>query len=87
VAADAVPRGLTVGEVARRYRVGRDRVRGWIARGELAAINTADACADRPRYVVTADALERFEQSRSAAKPKPAPRRRRALDVDYFAEL
>ncbi len=33
--------GLTVRDVACRYRVGEDKVRGWIARGELRAINTA----------------------------------------------
>jgi Holliday junction DNA helicase RuvB len=37
-------------EVARRYRVGEDRVRGWIARGELRAVNRGDLRAARPRW-------------------------------------
>jgi hypothetical protein len=44
--------GLTVRDVARRYRVGEDKVRGWIARGELAAINTATVMCGRPRWVI-----------------------------------
>jgi hypothetical protein len=35
--------GLTVREFALRYRVGEDKVRGWITRGEVTAINTAAA--------------------------------------------
>jgi hypothetical protein len=73
--ADAAPppAGLTVREVARRYRVGPDKVRGWIARGELAAVNTASALCGKPRWVITADALTRFEKRR-AAGPPPDPR-------------
>jgi transposase len=81
-------RGYTVVEVARRFRVGRDRVREWIVRGELEALDTADPHTGRPRYVVTAEALERFERSRSAARPKPQPRqRRRVVPLDYFPDL
>jgi transposase len=78
--------GLTVADVARRYRVGEDKVRGWIRRGELAAINTADRRCARPRYVVTAESLEQFERGRQVATPpKPAKRRKRTTQVDYFA--
>jgi hypothetical protein len=77
--------GYTVRDVARRYRVGEDKVRGWIRRGELAAVNTAGVQCGKPRFVVTAEALIAFEQRRAAANPKPAPRRkRRAAEVDYF---
>jgi hypothetical protein len=79
--------GLTVAEVARLYRVGEDRVRGWISRGELFAINTSDATCKRPRYVVPAHALERFERGRAAARPKPAPRRKRKSHlIDFFPD-
>jgi hypothetical protein len=76
--------GLTVREVARRYRVSPDRVRGWIRRGELGAINTAGAKCGKPRFVILPMALERFERGRSAAQPKPTPRRRRRPAVIEF---
>jgi transposase len=82
--ADAATAGLTVAEVARRFRVGEDKVRSWIKSGELAALNTASALCGRPRFVVTPDALAAFERRRSAAAPKPARRRRPAPTIDYY---
>jgi excisionase family DNA binding protein len=82
-----VSRGLTVAEVARRYRVSPDKVRGWIKRGELPAINTADTKCGKPRFVITPEALAEFERSRQAATPpKPVKRRKRANYVDYFPD-
>ena len=54
-------RGLTVREIARRYRVGEDKVRLWIRRGELRAINTSEALCGRPRWVIPPEALVGFE--------------------------
>jgi excisionase family DNA binding protein len=77
--------GLTVREVARRYRVGEDKVRTWIARGELKAINTAAALCGRPRWVVPVDALAEFERRRAGGPPpKPPSRRRRREAIDYY---
>ena len=45
----SLPRGYTVREVALRLRVGEDKVRNWIARGELLAINTATVVCGKPR--------------------------------------
>jgi transposase len=80
-------RGLTVADVARRYRVGEDKVRRWIARGELAAINTAAAFCGKPRWVITPDALIAFERRR-AGGPRPTPKRRRRQPpaVDYLPD-
>ena len=79
--------GLTVREVARRYRVGPDKVRRWIKAGELFAINTADVLCGKPRYVVTADALQRFEAGRAVADPpKPQRRRRQTVMTDYYPD-
>lgn len=78
--------GRTVAEVARLLRVGADKVRAWIRRGELAALNTADP-GDRPRFVVLPDQLEAFRRQRAAAPPpeaKPARRRRSTAMRDYF---
>jgi len=79
--------GLTVRDVARRYRVGEDKVRAWIARGELKAINTAAVLCGRPRWVVPADSLAAFERRRAGGPPpKPPPRRRRSTLVDFYPD-
>jgi hypothetical protein len=83
------PRGLTVLDVAKRYRVSPDKVRGWIRRGELAAVNVASSLLGKPQLRITAEALAAFEARRTAAVPTPeAPRRprRRAAVKDYFPE-
>jgi transposase len=78
-------RGHTVRDVARRLRCGEDKIRLWIRRGELAAINTASALCGRPRWVVTVEALVEFERRRTASPPpKPPRRRRRPTLVDYY---
>jgi len=77
--------GLTVREVARRYRVGEDKVRGWIRRGELADINTAATLCGKPRWVISAEALAEFERRRAGGPPpKPPCRRRRQQAIDYY---
>ena len=82
------PAGLTVADVARRYRVGPDKVRGWIDRRELAALNTASSLSGRPRYVVTAEALLEFERARQAGPPPALPRRARrpAGRIDFYPD-
>src|SRR5262245_23157413 len=78
--------GWTVRDVAARYRVGCSKVRAWIARGELVAINTGPPCG-RPRWVVTVDALEAFEQRRAGRRPqKPARRPKRVRAVDFYPD-
>jgi transposase len=79
-------RGFTVSDVAARFRVGEGKVRGWIRRGELAAVNTAAVLRGKPRWVITPEALARFEAARQAQTPtRPALRRRRPPDlVDYY---
>jgi transposase len=77
--------GLTTRDVAKRYRVSEDKVRAWIARGELAAVNTATALCGKPRWVVTPDALAAFEKRRAGAPtPKPPRRRRNEQEEDFF---
>jgi hypothetical protein len=85
----ATHHGYTVAEAARRYRVSPDKIRGWIARGELQAINTAAALCGKPRYVILPEHLEAFEQRRTVGQPAaPAMRRRRksaeAAAIDYY---
>jgi transposase len=87
VATDVLPRGYTVRELAQVWRVSPDRIRAWIARGELTALNTADAACGRPRYVILPHHLAAWEQRhRAGPTPKP-PRRRNQTDmVDYFPD-
>lgn len=79
-------RGYTVKEIAERYRVGEDKVRGWIRRGELRAINIATHLCGRPRFVIPPDALPEFEKRRTAAEPPKPPRRKRLPKgvIDYY---
>lgn len=80
--------GLTVSDLAKRFRVSPDKVRNWIKRGDLSAINTADRRCGRPRFVVTVDALAAFERGRQAATPAaPKPsRRKRITGIDYYPD-
>jgi hypothetical protein len=82
------PRGFTVRETARYFRVSPEKIRNWIAKGELLAVNTADPLAAKPRLVVTADAVARFERARQAARPEPPPRRRkrRTPAIDFYPD-
>jgi hypothetical protein len=88
--ADAPPSrsaGLTVADLATRYRVSPDKVRAWIARGELAAVNTAAALCGRPRWVVLPDALAAFERRRAGGgPPRPARRKRRPAGIDFYPD-
>jgi hypothetical protein len=79
--------GLTVREVARRYRVSPDKIRAFIARGELLAVNTASAACGKPRFVVLPHHLAAFEQRRAGGPPaKPQRRPKRSEAVDYYPD-
>jgi hypothetical protein len=67
--------------------VGEDKVRSWIARGELAAVNTSAALCGRPRWVIMAAALAEFERRRAGGPPpKPPLRRRRRAVIDFYPD-
>ena len=80
-------RGFTIADVAARYRVGPDKVRAWVRRGDLAAINTASALCGRPQLRITPEALAAFERRRTVG-PQPAAqrRRRRTAGVDFYPD-
>jgi hypothetical protein len=84
----AAGRGFTVADVAARYRVGADKIRLWVRRGELAAVNVAGRLCGRTQLRVMPEALAAFEAARDAAPPPRPPRRRRpAQQVDYFPDM
>lgn len=60
---------LTPPQVAKRLRVSRERVVGWILAGELRGSNLAAQTSRRPRYRVSAADLAAFLESRSASAP------------------
>jgi Helix-turn-helix domain len=79
--------GLTVRDVAQRYRVGKDKIRAWIRRGELRAINTAASACARPRFIILREDLAAFENIRTGGPPPKPPRRRRRQEaVDYYPD-
>jgi excisionase family DNA binding protein len=83
-------RGLTPNELAKVLRVSPDRVRNWIIRGELGAVNVGDTMSGKPRYVVLPHHLAEFTRQRTAGAPaKPARRRKRPQDsnfINYFPD-
>jgi hypothetical protein len=78
--------GFTVADVAKRYRVGEDKVRGWIRRRELRAINTAEPLK-KPRYVIPPDAIGEFEKRRQAGDPPKPPRRKRLATKTFYPDI
>jgi transposase len=87
VPSEIISAGLTVRDIARRYRVGEDRVRGWITRGELRAVNRRDIRSGRPSWVVMPEALAKFEKGRQAVTPpKPARRKKKSALIDYYPD-
>jgi hypothetical protein len=79
--------GLTVADVARRYRVSPERVRRWIANGAILAINRRDTRTGRPSWVITPEALADFERGRAATPPpKQVRRKKRTSLVDYYPD-
>lgn len=79
-------RGLTVEDLAKRFRVSPDKVRGWIRSGKLRAFDRSDG-GGRPKWVVTPEALAEFERGRTSRGPEPKPaRRKRTAGRDYFPD-
>jgi hypothetical protein len=80
-----------VREISERYGVAEGTVLGWIASGQLAAINVGKEPGKvLPRWRITPAALEAFEAARGGAAPaaaKPARNRKqrgRAEVVEFY---
>lgn len=71
------PRCITVPEFARYFRLGRDKVLGFIRRGDLPALNVASETSTRPRYILRPEDVEVWVCRRSVQAQVPTPRRRR----------
>lgn len=86
-----LPQTLTTSDIAIRLAVSADKVRAWIATGELPAINiAANQNGERSRWRISAEDLAAFERRRSnnkqAAKAKPRRKRRSATGstIEFF---
>jgi len=71
-------------DVARRWGIKVQIVLGFIAKGELSAINIGAGLA-KPRWAIPVSAVEAFENRRLNRKP-PAPpkRKKRSAAVERF---
>jgi hypothetical protein len=76
-----------VADLCHRWKVGPDKIRGFLRRGELVGVNLATTLAGKPQWRITPESVEQFERRRSSAPlPKPTRRRRRAETLDYYPD-
>ena len=81
-------RSLPVAEVAERFGVSAETVTGWIRAGELRAVNVSRSrTSKKPRWRVSALAIEAFEASRTATPEPTAPKTRRKKPTDGVIEF
>lgn len=79
--------GYTVADLCRRWKIGPDKIRLFLRRGELVGVNVASNVSARPQWRITAESVARFEQRRSSIPlPVLAKRRKRTTQVDYYAD-
>jgi excisionase family DNA binding protein len=79
---------FTVSGAARLLKVNRDKVLGWINRGELQASNTANQGSRLPRYLISRSDLDAFLVRRTKRVKTPAKRQRRlpVAERRYYPE-
>ncbi len=78
----------TVRDLCQRYGVGEHTVLAWIKSGELRTVNVGRRPgAKKPRWRITPEALEAFEDLRTPSPPSPRMRRpKRPADVIEFSK-
>ena len=83
---DAGAHGYRVEDLCQRWKIGADKIRAFLRRGELLAVNVAANLSGRPQWRITPESVEAFEQRRSSAPPPKPPRRKRGQKgvVDYY---
>lgn len=60
---------FTTAEAAKLLKCGSQKIRDLINHGHLKAVNTSMG-STRPRWVITAQAIEAFQQNRQSKVPK-----------------
>jgi hypothetical protein len=77
---------FTARSLAAYWKVSVNKIRKWLASGQLVGVNLATNPAGRPQWRITAASVEAFEARRtSAPTPRPARRRqKRSQQVDFY---
>ncbi len=84
---DAPQAGYTVADLCRRWKVGADKIRTFLRRGELVGVNVATNLSGRPQWRIIRESVEQFEKRRTSAPPPKPPRRKRQPQlIDYFPD-
>jgi hypothetical protein len=78
--------GFSVADLCRRWKVGADKVRAFLRRGELIGINVATNLSARPQWRITREWVDLFERRRSSAPPPKPLRRRKPTLVDFYPD-
>jgi hypothetical protein len=77
--------GFSVADLCCRWKVGSDKVHGFIRRGDLVAVNVATNLSSRPQWRITPESVDAFERRRSSMPtPKHRRRPRRPVPVDFY---
>lgn len=76
--------GFSVADLCRRWKVGADKIRGFLRRGELVGINLATNLSGKPQFRITAESVYQFEQRRSTAPPPKQPKRKKRTAIVVF---
>jgi hypothetical protein len=84
---DSDLRGYSVTDLCLRWKVGPDKVRAFLRRGELVGVNLATNLSARPQWRITPESVVLFERRRSSTPPaKPARRHRRRQEIDFYPD-
>lgn len=78
---------LTIAQAAEKMVIAPGKILGWIASGELAAIDISASRNQRPRWRIDPESLDQFLLSRRStppAKPAKAKRRKAAKVTQYI---
>jgi hypothetical protein len=79
--------GYSVADLCRRWKIGADKIRAFLKRGELVGVNVASTLSGKPQWRITGESVERFERRRSSAPPPKTVRRQRRREmVDFYAD-
>ncbi len=76
---------ISPNQLSKQLGIRPQKVLGWIARGELQAVNLADHTGGRPRWKILPEALEAFLAGRqSLPAVAPARRRKRLVGIKEY---
>lgn len=78
---------LTPPQIARRLGVKPAKILGFIARGELHAVDVSERRGKRPRWKVSHEALATFLAVRASRQTPPATSRRRPRKQETVIEF